>query len=186
MTGIRGLDSCKRGESPHPRRNQLGRMIWGVVWLFLFRPSPRTFHAWRSMLLRLFGARIGFRAHIYPRARIWAPWNLQMGDDSCLGDHVDCYCVDKITIGPRSVVSQYSFLCTASHDYRSLALPLTTAPIAIGQDVWIAADVFVGPGVSVGTGSVVGARSTVLRDIGAWAVAAGSPAREIGRRPCLA
>jgi len=66
-----------------------------------------------------------------------------MADHSCLSEAVDCYCVDKITIGAHSTVSQYSFLCTASHDYTDPKMPLTTAPIVIGERVWIAADVFV-------------------------------------------
>lgn len=51
-----------------------------------------------------------------------------MGKHNCLGHHVDCYCVNQITIGAHSTVSQYSFLCTASHDYTDLAMPLTTVP----------------------------------------------------------
>jgi acetyltransferase-like isoleucine patch superfamily enzyme len=53
----------------------------------------------------------------YPSARIWAPWNLEMGDHACLSEDVDCYCVDKIAIGANTTVSQYSFLCSRSHDY---------------------------------------------------------------------
>ena len=134
------------------------------------------------MLLRLFGATIGKDAHPYPSAQIWAPWNLEMGNDSCLGDHTDCYSVDKITIGPHSTVSQYSFLCTASHDYQDPSLPLVTAPIMIGAHAWIAADVFVGPGVAIGDGAVIGARSSVFRNIEPWTVVAGNPARVIKKR----
>ena len=166
----------------HSMMNKVGRILWSTVWLFLYRPSPRIAHGWRRMLLRLFGAKIGKDAHPYPSAQIWAPWNLEMGNDSCLGDHTDCYSVDKITIGPRSTISQYSFLCTASHDYQDPSLPLITAPITIGAHAWIAADVFVGPGVAIGDGAVVGARSSVFRNIEPWTVVAGNPARVIKKR----
>ncbi len=69
-----------------------------------------------------------------------------MGDRSCLADGVDCYCVAKITIGANTTVSQYSYLCTASHDYTDPAMPLLAAPIVIGENAWITADVFVGRG----------------------------------------
>lgn len=162
--------------------NKVGRSIWNIVWLFLFRPTPRLFHPWRCQLLRLFGAKLGSAVHPYPSARIWAPWNLEMGDHSCLSEQVDCYCVDKIYIGPRVTVSQYSYLCTASHDYSCRDMPLVTAPIRIEADAWVTADVFVGPGVTIGEGAVVGARSTITRNVPPWTVVAGSPPKVIGKR----
>jgi len=163
-------------------QNKLARAAWNLVWLILYRPSPVALHGWRRFLLRCFGARVGADAHPYPSSRVWAPWNLVMDDDSCLSHQVDCYCVDKIFLGQRVTVSQYSFLCTASHDYTRRSMPLVTAPIRIEADAWVTADVFIGPGVTVGEGAVVGARSTVLRSIKPWTVVAGNPAREIGPR----
>jgi putative colanic acid biosynthesis acetyltransferase WcaF len=99
-----------------------------------------------------------------------------MGNNSCLADAVDCYCVAKVTIGANTTVSQYSYLCTASHDYTDPAMPLVVAPIFIGEKAWITADVFVGPGVTIGNGAVVTARSSVFSDIEPWVVARGNPA----------
>lgn len=164
------------------RANKLARAFWGLAWLFLFRPSPTPFHAWRRFLLRRFGARIGRGAHPYPSAKIWAPWNLVMGEHSCLSHQVDCYCVDKIELGAHATVSQYSFLCTATHDYTQRDMPLVTAPIYIGAHAWVTADVFVGPGVTVSEGAVVGARSTLFRDVEPWTVVAGNPPKVVGPR----
>lgn len=105
-----------------------------------------------------------------------------MGDHSCLSEQVDCYCVDKIRIGAHATVSQYSFLCSASHDYTNPAMPLVTAPITIGERAWITADVFVAPGVCIGDGAVVLARSSVFRDVEPWVVVAGNPAHLVRRR----
>jgi putative colanic acid biosynthesis acetyltransferase WcaF len=135
------------------------------------------------MILRLFGARIAAGVHPYPAAKIWAPWNLTMGVGSCLSDHVDCYSVAPITIGAFATVSQYSYLCSASHDYRVPTLPLVIAPIVIEADAWVAAAAFVGPGVRIGEGAIVGARATVTQDVAPWMVVAGSPAIPRGRRP---
>lgn len=162
--------------------NKLARGAWALVWVALFRPSPIPLHGWRCFLLRCFGARIGKRALPYPSVRIFAPWNLVMDDDACLSHQVDCYCVDMVYLGPRVTVSQYSFLCTASHDYTIKSMPLVTAPIRIEADAWITADVFIGPGVTVGEGAVVGARSSVFRSVNPWTVVAGNPAKEIGPR----
>lgn len=168
---------------PHPIQykdlsfqNKAIRLIWNFVWLFLYRPTPRFFHGWRCFLLKLFGAKLGRGVHVYPSTRIWAPWKLEMGDYSCLGEYVDCYCVDNVVIGSHSTVSQYSYLCTASHDYRNVDMPLVTAPIMIGNRAWITADVFVAPGVSIGEGSVVLARSSVFDNVPPFVVFKGNPA----------
>lgn len=165
-----------------PLVNQLVRMLWRAVWILLYRPSPQMFHGWRRLLLRMFGAKMGRGTFAYPSVKIWAPWNLDMGDHSCLSHFVDCYCVDKVVLGRHATVSQYSHLCTASHDYNLHDMPLVTAPIMIKDHAWVTADVFVGPGVTIGQGAVVLARSTVTRDVASWVVAAGAPAKQVGVR----
>lgn len=162
--------------------HRLRRTVWNLVYLFLFRPTPKILNGWRILLLRSFGARLERGAVVHSSARIWAPWNLKMGEGACLGPHVDCYACAEITLGAWSVVSQYSFLCGATHDYTSFRLPLVVRPISIGTHAWVCADVFIGPGVRIGEGSVVGARSSVYRDVPAWSVFAGNPAKFVRTR----
>ena len=162
--------------------NRLLRVLWGLAYSVLYRPSPVFLHGWRRFLLRCFGARIGRGAHPYPRCRIWAPWNLTMGDSSCLGNDVDCYSVAPIVLGAHSIVSQYAYLCTATHDYRDPDFPLMAEPITIGDHAWVAAGALIGPGVKVGEGAVVGARSVTFDDVPPWVVVAGNPARKIKDR----
>jgi putative colanic acid biosynthesis acetyltransferase WcaF len=102
-----------------------------------------------------------------------------MGENSCLGPEVDCYSVDKVRIGSHVTVSQYSYLCTASHDIASLTRDLVTAPIIIKDGAWVCADVFVRPGIVMGEGSVAAARAVVVRDVESWTVVGGNPARFI-------
>ena len=162
--------------------NKLARALWNLVWLLLYRPSPVLLHGWRRFLLRLFGAKIGRGALPYPSAKIWAPWNLDMGDHSCLSHTWTATAWTRVTLGAHTTVSQYSFLCTASHDYTDPAMPLTTAPITLGDRVWVTADVFVAPGITIGDGAVITARSSVFHDIEPWTVAAGNPAHTIKPR----
>ena len=89
--------------SAHSTWNKLGRALWGVVWLFLFRPTPRFLHGWRRFLLRCFGAKIGRGVFPFPSVKVWAPWNLEVGDHCALSDGVNCYCVDRIAIGSHDV-----------------------------------------------------------------------------------
>lgn len=172
-----GPGAIPREDSPHGLGNRAARLAWGIVCAVLFRPSPRNFHGWRNRLLRLFGARLHPTSRVYPRARIWAPWNLVMGEHSCIGDDVEVYCVRPVTLGSYTTVSQYSYLCGATHDYTDPEHPLVPLPITIGDRCWVAADVFIAPGVTIGDGTVVGARSSVFRDLPPWVIATGTPAR---------
>ena len=161
------------------------RIVWKIVNVTLFRLFPSsTMKGWRNMLLRLFGARIDKEALVYSSCDIFAPWNLILGR-SCVGPHVKLYNKDKIEIGDDSVVSQYSYLCTASHDIGSLMLPLKTSPIIVDNHVWIAADCFIGMGVHIGAGAVVGARAAVFKDVEPWTVAGGNPAKVIKTRKII-
>lgn len=183
------LDEVKQGwsrdelrRSPHGRGNQLGRVLWHVVYCLLFRPSPRVLHGWRRTLLRCFGARVGKKVRTFPNIKVWAPWNLQLGNYSCIGDGVDCYCVGKLVIGDYVTVSQYSILCTATHDHAYLHCPLRVGSVIIEPYAWICAQAMIMPDVTVGEGTVVGARSTVLRNLPPWKVAVGTPCRVVGPR----
>jgi putative colanic acid biosynthesis acetyltransferase WcaF len=169
----------RAARSSYSIRNRAARQVWNIVWLVLFRPTPRPFHAWRRLLLRTFGATIGEKAHVYAGARIWAPWNLTVGREAGIADGADIYNPGPIAIGEYAVISQDAYLCGASHDYTSWDFPLVCAPIVIGARAWIAARAIVQMGVTIGDGCVVGAGSVVTRDMPAWTVCAGIPCRPI-------
>lgn len=167
---------------PIGAKDRLRRLIWRLVFLMLYRPTPVFAHSWRSVILRLFGATIDSGVYPYPNVRIWAPWNLTMRRGSCIAGEVDCYNVAPVVIGPGATISQKSYLCTASHDFDVRSFPLIGGQITIGAEAWIAADAFIGPGVSVGARAVVLARSVVVRDVDGGAVVGGNPSRILRQR----
>jgi putative colanic acid biosynthesis acetyltransferase WcaF len=167
--------------NPHSQRNKIGRAIWNIAWLLLFRPTPQFMGGWRSWLLKRFGAQIGF-ARLHQSVRIWAPWRLRLGMHVYIDRDVNLYNAYGISIGDRAVISLGSFLCSASHDYTLSTYPLIGGEIVVGNDVWIAADAFVAPGKKIGDGAVVGARAVVVQDVEPWTVVAGNPAKLIRQR----
>ncbi len=163
--------------------NKLGRLLWGIVWLFLFRPfGLPLFHKWRIFLLRLFGAKIGAGSIVHASARIWAPWNLVIGERTAVGPGAECYNPGKIILGNKVTISQRAYLCAASHDYTKKDNPLITKPIVVNDFSWVAAEAFVSMGVTVGEGAIVGARAVVSRDVQPWAIVAGNPAQFVKQR----
>ncbi len=97
--------------------NRLRRLLWGLVWLVLYRTSPRPLHAWRSLLLRLFGATMGPDCHFYPTSRIHSPWNLVCADQVTAADGVEIYNPAPIKLGSHAILSQGAYLCGATHDF---------------------------------------------------------------------
>lgn len=134
------------------------------------------------MLLRIFGAKIHPKANIYSSVKVYYPANLTMEENSCLASDVDCYNVDKVTIGANTTVSQGTFLCTASHDVTNPLNPLITAPIILEDQAWVGAKAYIGMGVTIGQGAVVGATASVYKDVEPWTVVGGNPAKFIKKR----
>jgi putative colanic acid biosynthesis acetyltransferase WcaF len=168
--------------SPHSFGNKVLRLLWGVASAVLFRSSPWFWQVPRRLLLRLFGAKVGRGVQVMPSVKIWAPWNLVLGDHATVSHGVDLYSVDRIEIGAHATVSQRSFLCTASHEVDHPNMPLTHAPIRIEDGAWVCAEAFIHPGVVVGVDAVVAARAVVVKDVLPRQVVGGNPARFIRER----
>ncbi|AJR02868.1 acyl transferase [Siansivirga zeaxanthinifaciens CC-SAMT-1] len=156
--------------------------LWWIVYALLFKPSPQVMYGWRRFLLRLFGARIGKKVIIRPSAEITYPWKVCIGNYSWIGDNVVLYSLGDIKIGSNTVISQRSYICTGSHHYTKRNFPIYAKKIVIEDGCWLATDVFVAPGVLIETGTVVGARSSVFKDLKAFSIYAGSPAKFLKKR----
>lgn len=156
------------------------RVLWSLaVPLFYF--SPRPFWVWRCYILRLFGANLGKEVHIYPSVRITMPWNIQIGDQSAVGDRAILYALGPIEIGKRVTISQGAHLCAGTHDWRQPDRPLLKSGIVIRDDVWVCADAFIGPGITIGTESIVGARAVAMKNVAPRTTVIGNPACELRR-----
>jgi len=158
------------------------RVLWYLVSFIPFNLPGRVFSPVRLFLLRTFGAKIPSKALICSGVSIWFPQNLEIGQSTTIGRNVEIYNYSPVVIGSNTVVSQYTYICTASHDYSSKYMTFYSSPIYISSNVWIAASSMLCPGVSIGDGCVVGARSLVTSNLPPWTICVGTPAKVVKHR----
>lgn len=103
----------------------------------------------------------------------------------------DCHisAINKVSIGDNVLIASFVYISDHSHgDVNAmdgwmdapLRRPLfSKGSVVIEDDVWLGEKVTVMPGVHIGRGAVIGANSVVTKDIPAYAIAVGSPARVI-------
>ena len=98
-------------------------------------------------------------------------------------------CDERISIGDRVWVGANTIIADTDfhplQPQRRMATPLDarTAPIHIGDDVFIGMNALILKGVTIGAGAVIGAGSVVRRDVPAGAIVAGNPALVVGELP---
>jgi acetyltransferase-like isoleucine patch superfamily enzyme len=86
---------------------------------------------------------------------------------------------DRVILGANCVVIDTDFHPLDAQRRRAAPLAGATAPVFIGDDVFVGMHSLVLKGVTIGQGSVIGAGSVVTRDVPAHSLAAGNPARVI-------
>lgn len=108
---------------------------------------------------------------------------LTIGSDFFIGTHCYLNGAGGLTLGDRVTVAHGAMIFSDSGPNTSPWLqqhfPITSAPITIGDDVWIGAGAMILPGVRIGNRCVIGAGSVVKDDVPDNTVVAGSPARVI-------
>lgn len=173
--------AANRGSVKYSFNEQLRRIFW-IFGQILFRFSFRTMFGWRNFILRIYGAKIGKNVNIYNTAKIYMPWNFEIGDWSSIGEDVLIYNLGIVVVGSKSTISHRSHICAGTHDYTNVNLPLLKPPVMVGNQVWICADSFIGPGITINEGAVVAARAVVVKSVPEWQIVAGNPAKFIGER----
>lgn len=111
---------------------------------------------------------------------------LKIGSHCAFGAFNHITCANKVIIGDYCLTGKWVTITDNSHgetDYNSLCLPpskrliISKGPVIIGNDVWIGDKATILPGVTIGDGVVVAANAVVTKDVPAYSVVGGNPAR---------
>ncbi len=109
-----------------------------------------------------------------------------IGENTTIGYHNFIFASNRINIGKNCLIAPFVYIVDSDHQIAKEKLineqPNESAPISIGNDVWIASNVTILKGVTIGEGAVIGAHSLVNTDVAPYSIVAGAPIKAIGER----
>jgi acetyltransferase-like isoleucine patch superfamily enzyme len=112
---------------------------------------------------------------------------LAIGAGTILGHHCTIAAAESVTIGADCLLGEFVSVRDHDHAFDRLDLPVAaqgrrSAPVTIGDDVWIGAKATITAGVRIGDHAIIGAGAVVTSDVEALAIVAGVPARFVRYR----
>lgn len=138
----------------------------------------------RTKYLKQIFGKVSSDAFIEPPFYVDYGFNVSLGKSFYGNFNITFLDCTLITIGDNVMVGPNVCFTTATHPtdpHQRLAGVEYARPITVGNNVWFGANIVVLPGVTIGDGCVIGAGSVVNKDVAAYSVVAGVPARVIKR-----
>jgi acetyltransferase-like isoleucine patch superfamily enzyme len=140
--------------------------------------------------------KIGKNFHAGRGIFLWAKHHIVIGNNFYIGKY--SIIETDAVIGNNVIFANHvSLIGRYDHNYQEIGVPIRLATrimdenynwkglnqkIIIGDDVWIGLGVIVLSGVHIKTGSIIAAGSVVTKDVDAYSIYAGNPAKKIGDR----
>jgi len=166
--------------------NRILRRIKTVFWeLVNFKLGIAGYipsHYIRRFIYRFWGIKIGKGSTIHMHASFYYPPNIKIGEDTIIGEKAVLDGRDKLTIGDHVDVASEVMFYNAEHDVHDQNFRAVTAPIIVGDYVFIGPRAIILPGVTIHKGAIVAAGAVVTKDISEFTIVGGVPAKEIGQR----
>lgn len=140
-----------------------------------------------KMILKTKGLTYGknFRTHSLD---ISTPRKLSIGDNVWIGPRAHIVSDGGVIIKNDAIISGEISIISADHGIakskliRLQALKTPKAPIVIEEGAWICAKAIVLKEVKIGKGAIVGAGAVITKNVAAFTIVAGNPARVVGKR----
>ncbi len=124
---------------------------------------------------------------IYRDVLIQGSGKITIGYRSFIGSFSIIGCNDEITIGENVMIAQSVSIRDTDHNFEDTDKPMiqqgtTTAPVIIGDDVWIGYGAVITKGIRIGSGSIIAANAVVTKDVPPKTIVGGVPAKVIRSR----
>lgn len=106
-----------------------------------------------------------------------------IGNGTWVGKNCSLAAINKVEIGENVLFAGNVHITDHSHGYEDISKPvhlqplISKGPVVIEDDCWLGFGCEILSGVHIGKHSVVGARAVVTKDVPAYSIVAGNPAR---------
>ena len=157
-------------------------ILWYFVNALFLKNSWCPFSAIKVFFLRLFGAKIGRNVLFKPGVSVKYPWKLKVGNNVWIGENVWIDNLDKVIIEDNVCLSQGAMLLCGNHNYKKSSFDLIIGEITLKEGVWIGAKAIVCGGVTCESHAVLSVSSVASKNLKAYTIYRGSPAKEVGKR----
>lgn len=136
----------------------------------------------RKWYLRCFGIRIGDKSSIHRGCKFFHVGKFEMGCNSVV--NFGCYLDNRrgITIGNNVGIAHNTKIYTLGHNLESSEFETKGAPVVIEDNAFVFSNALIMPGVTIHEGAIVLAGSVVTKDVEAWTIVGGNPAKKIKDR----
>lgn len=139
-------------------------------------------HTVRNVCYQMVGVKIGRGSTIHMWANFFDPKGVEIGEDTIIGDHCFLDGRDRLKIGSHTDIASQVLIYNSEHNLEDENFKAITAPVEIGDYVFIGPRAIVLPGVRIGDGAVIAAGAVVTKDVEPLVVVGGVPAKQIGER----
>ena len=168
-------------------KRYIGKLIYHFLGIHL--PGSYSYFGIVGRKLRGFCGRMiidhcGTNVNIENGARFGS--HISLGNNSGIGTNAEIS--DYVTIGNNVMMGRDCIIYTRNHAFSDLKIPMCMQgfsepkPVVIDDDVWIGGRVTILPGVHIKTGSIIGAGAVVTKDVEAYTIVGGNPARFLKKR----
>ena len=139
-------------------------------------------HSWRKFVYELAGIKIGQGSTFHMWANFFQPKNIQIGEDTVIGDHCFLDGRARLKIGSHTDIASQVLIYNSEHDVNDPDFKAQEQPVEIGDYVFIGPRAIILPGVKIGKGAIIGAGAVVTKNVFPGKIVGGVPAQEIGSR----
>lgn len=136
----------------------------------------------RKLFFELAGMRIEPGSTVHMQARFFDPRGIKIGRDTIVGFRSFLDGREKLTIGNHVDIASEVMIYNSEHDLSAPDFSATSAPVTIGDYVFIGPRAIIMPGVNIGRGAVIAGGAVVTKDVSDFAIVGGVPAKVIGER----